>query len=125
MMPNRKISLGIDVGSTVPSARVKVDVLLNGCVLRGQYAGSDGHRGESLSIYDSSRKVWHQSWVTNRGELLTIEGTFQNGEMVLAGADCTADEKKDKFAEFGNLKRRRSRKRGDFHRWRQDLEAMV
>jgi hypothetical protein len=82
-----------DVGGTTPVARVRVDSLLEGCVLRENYEGADGHKGQSLSIYDRSRKVWHQSWVTNRGELLTIEGKFENGEMVLSGADLTADGK--------------------------------
>jgi len=82
-----------DIGGTTPVARVRVDGLLEGCVLRENYEGVDGHKGQSLSIYDSSRRVWHQSWVTNRGELLTIEGKFQGGEMVLSGADRTAEGK--------------------------------
>jgi hypothetical protein len=82
-----------DVGGNAPVARVKVDSLLEGCVLRENYEGADGHKGQSLSIYDSSRKVWHQSWVTNRGELLTIEGKFETGQMILSGADRTADGK--------------------------------
>jgi hypothetical protein len=80
-----------DVGSTVVVARLKVHPLLDGCALREQYEGTDGHKGESLSIYDASRKVWHQSWVTNRGELLVIEGGFKDGEMILTGADRTAE----------------------------------
>jgi hypothetical protein len=80
-----------DVGSTTPNAHVKVDRLLEGCVLREQYDGADGHKGQSLSIYDRSRKLWHQSWVTNRGELLVIEGKFQDDAMVLSGADRTPD----------------------------------
>ena len=56
-----------------------------------RYDGADGHKGESFSIYDASRRVWHQSWVANRGELLVVEGKFQDGKMVLAGADRTAD----------------------------------
>ena len=67
-------------------AHVRVTRILDGCALHEQYAGSDGHLGESFTIYDASRKVWHQTWVTNRGELLTIEGTYQDGTMVLAGA---------------------------------------
>ncbi len=74
---------------TTRVARTKVDRILDGCVLREDYEGADGHEGQSFSIYDASRKVWHQSWVTNRGELLVIEGTFQNGEMVLSGVDHT------------------------------------
>jgi hypothetical protein len=81
---------GFEGGGT-PVARLKVDKLLEGCVVHERYEGTDGHKGESFSIYDASRKVWHQSWVTNRGELLVIEGTFHDGKMVLGGADRTAD----------------------------------
>ena len=71
----------------VKIARTRVDRILNGCVLGEVYEGTDGHEGQSFSIYDMSRKVWHQSWVTNRGELLVIEGKIQAGEMVLSGVD--------------------------------------
>ena len=46
-----------------------------------------GGTGQSFIIYDKTRKLWHQSWVTNRGKLLVIEGQFQNGEMVFSGTD--------------------------------------
>ena len=78
-----------DSGGSTPVARTRVDVLLGGCVLHEVYDGADGHRGESFTIYDSSRKVWHQSWVTNRGELLVIEGSARNGEIVLSGKDLS------------------------------------
>ena len=72
---------------TTKVARNQVDLILDGCVLRENYEGADGHHGQSFSIYDPSRKLWHQSWVTNRGELLIIEGKFEDGEMVLTGID--------------------------------------
>ena len=75
---------------TTKVARTRVDLILDGCVLLENYEGADGHKGQSFSVYDSSRKVWHQSWVTNRGELLVIEGKFEAGEMVLSGVDRTA-----------------------------------
>lgn len=68
-------------------ARAKVDLILEGCVLREDYQGADGHKGQSFTIYDSSRKVWHQSWVTNRGELLLIEGNVDHDAMVMSGED--------------------------------------
>jgi hypothetical protein len=83
-----------DVGTRVPSAHVKVESLLEGCVLREEYEGSDGYKGESFSIFDISRRVWHQTWVTNRGELLIIEGNFKNGEMVLSGVELTTERKR-------------------------------
>jgi len=76
-----------DVGSPIQVARAKVDLILDGCVLREDYQGADGHKGQSFTIYDGSLKVWHQSWVTNRGELLLIEGRIEHGTMVLAGED--------------------------------------
>lgn len=76
---------------TTKVARTRVDLILDGCVLHEDYEGADGHKGQSFSIYDGSRKIWHQSWVTNRGEMLVIEGGRQAGEMVLSGVDHTAD----------------------------------
>jgi hypothetical protein len=66
-------------------ARVRVDRILDGCVLRERYEDTAGLRGESFSIYDAGRRMWHQTWVTNHGQLLTIEGRMERGEMILAG----------------------------------------
>jgi hypothetical protein len=77
---------------TTKVARTQVDLILDGCVLRENYQATDGHQGQSFSIYDAARKVWHQTWVTNRGQLLVIEGTFEAGEMVLTGIDHAAAE---------------------------------
>jgi hypothetical protein len=76
-----------------PVARVGVTRILGGCVVQEEYSDTTGHRGRSFSIYDASRGVWHQTWVTNRGELLVIEGEFHDGVMELSGADRTADGK--------------------------------
>ena len=73
-------------------ARTRVTRILGGCVLLEDYQGADGHVGQSFTIYDSSRKRWHQTWVTNQGTLLMIEGSFQEGKMVLQGADQTQDK---------------------------------
>lgn len=79
-----------DVGSTAVNARVHVDSILDGCALREDYQDIAGTKGQSFSIYDATRKVWHQTWVTNSGRLLEIEGTLQMGEMILSGSDRTA-----------------------------------
>ncbi len=80
-----------EIDGSTPVARIRVDRLLDGCVLREVYEDTAGLRGESFSIYDASRKLWHQSWVTNRGQLLVIEGKLEAGEMVLSGVDHTAE----------------------------------
>jgi hypothetical protein len=71
-------------------ARNRVDRILDGCALREVYEQTDGLVGQSFSVYDASRQVWHQSWVTNQGQLLTIEGRFENGRMTLAGTRLIA-----------------------------------
>jgi len=76
-----------DFGTTNKVARTRVERTLNGCVLREVYEEPSGLRGESFTIYDVARKVWHQSWVTNRGHLLAIEGKLENNEIVLSGED--------------------------------------
>jgi len=80
-----------DVGKPAIVARTRVDPILDGCVLREDYESANGLRGQSFTLYDPSRKVWHQSWATNRGQLLVIEGKLEAGEMILAGADRTAE----------------------------------
>jgi len=72
-------------------ARNTVRITLDGCVVHEDYRQNDGLHGESFSLYDKARKVWHQSWVTNRGELLLLDGGMQGDRMVFAGAQRTAD----------------------------------
>lgn len=68
-------------------ARNRVDPILGGCVLLENYQAASGSIGESFTIYDASRNVWHQTWVTDMGKLLVIEGGMKNGEMILTGVD--------------------------------------
>lgn len=72
-------------------ARARVDLILEGCALREVYEGRSGLTGQSFSMFDGSRGVWHQSWVTNRGQLLLIEGGLQGQSMVLRGTNRALD----------------------------------
>lgn len=77
-------------GSPARVARLRVESILDGCVVHEVYAGSDGHRGESFSLYVAARRTWRQTWVTNDGKLLDIEGGLHDGAMVLSGAERLA-----------------------------------
>ena len=68
-------------------ARNTVKVILDGCVIHEDYRQNDGPHGESYSLYDAARKVWHQSWVTNRGDLLLLDGGVQDGRMIFKGVE--------------------------------------
>jgi hypothetical protein len=56
-----------------------------GCVIHEHYATGKGYSGESLNVYDASRKTWHQTWVDDSGLLLTLEGNWNGTSMVLEG----------------------------------------
>lgn len=73
-----------------PIARNRVDAILDGCVLREDYDQNDGKHGQSFTIYDAARKVWHQSWVTNHGELLVLEGRRSGNRITLEGEQVDA-----------------------------------
>jgi ketosteroid isomerase-like protein len=81
-----------DVGAKTPDAHVRVEAILDGCVVHEIYEDTTGQKGQSFSIYDAPRKVWHQSWVTNRGQLLVIEGNLHGDEMVLSGSQWASDD---------------------------------
>lgn len=71
-------------------AHAHVSSILGGCALLEEYDDLEKHGGRSFSIYDASRGVWHQSWVSDRGALLVIEGHFHDGVMELVGSDRPA-----------------------------------
>lgn len=71
-------------------ARNTVKIILDGCVIHEDYRQNDGLHGESYSLYDAARKVWHQSWVTNRGDLLLLDGGMQGDRMAFRGVERKA-----------------------------------
>lgn len=75
---------------TVVAARNRVTWMVDGCALREVYEGGDGLRGESFSLYDAGRQGWHQSWVTNRGQLLLLDGALEKGRMRFRAREATA-----------------------------------
>ena len=69
-----------------------VETRYGGCVVHEQYtSASSKYRGESLNIYDASRKVWHQTWVDTSGLLLVLEGGIRGGNMVMEGTITGSD----------------------------------
>jgi hypothetical protein len=56
-----------------------------GCVIHERYTTPGPYSGESLNVYDATRKVWHQTWVDSTGTLLMLEGGLRGKSMVLEG----------------------------------------
>jgi hypothetical protein len=64
-----------------------VTPMVGGCAIREVYTQRDGLQGESFSTFDSSRHLWHQSWVTSHGALLLLDGRLDGGRMVLTATE--------------------------------------
>jgi hypothetical protein len=64
-----------------------VEKVEDGCAIQEWWRGDGAENGSgtSFSIYDKTRKVWNQTWVSIRGNLLPIEGNIIGKSMVLTG----------------------------------------
>lgn len=74
-----------DAGSENKVAAVRVEKILGSCVLHEKYEDPQGLQGESFSVYDAGRKAWFQTWVTNRGQVVSIQGRFQGSFLEMSG----------------------------------------
>jgi hypothetical protein len=79
-----------DAGEARPSMRIRVEKILDGCGLRESYQDVHGVVGESINVYDAGRKMWQQTWATNRGQVLLLDGKLEGGKMVFHATEQTA-----------------------------------
>ncbi len=70
---------------TTSIARTHVDPIAAGCAVHELYEQIDGLIGDSILSYDPVRKQWQQTWVTNRGAIMAIYGSFKGGALILEG----------------------------------------
>ena len=66
-------------------ARARVEPIAQGCAIHELYEQSDGLIGDSILSYDPVLRKWQQTWVTNRGSIMVLTGTFSDGALVLEG----------------------------------------
>jgi hypothetical protein len=75
-----------DAGDPATSvARTHIDLIAGGCAVHELYEQTDGLIGDSILSFDPARKVWQQTWVTNRGSLMVIAGGRNDGGLTLEG----------------------------------------
>ena len=82
-----------DVSGGPSVARARVTPIAQGCAIHELYEQTDGLIGDSILSYDPVRKQWQQTWVTNRGSIMMIWGTFKDGALVLEGESHLRDGK--------------------------------
>ena len=78
-------TLDSDTPGGASIARARVEPIAGGCALHELYEQTDGLIGDSILSYDPVRKQWQQTWVTNRGSIMVLVGTFKDGALVLEG----------------------------------------
>lgn len=66
-------------------ARARVEPIAQGCAIHELYEQADGLVGDSILSYDPVRKQWQQTWVTNRGSIMVLWGSFNDDALVLEG----------------------------------------
>lgn len=65
----------------------RVERIERECVLQEWWRGEgeDNGAGTSLSMYDKKRKLWNHTWMSVRGNLLSIDGNWNGTAMVMTG----------------------------------------
>ena len=71
---------GIDVLS-----KLKVTRVADGCALLEEVEPVKGVASESFMAYDSGATLWRRDQVSGDGEVLTLQGGLQDGQMVMEG----------------------------------------
>jgi hypothetical protein len=71
--------------ATTLIARTHVNLIAVGCAVHELYEQTDGLIGDSILSFDPVRKLWQQTWVTNRGSLMVIAGRFKDGALTMEG----------------------------------------
>lgn len=76
----------ITAGASAPNGlRNSITAQQDGCVVLEQYTTPGGFTGMSINFYDSARQVWHQTWMSNQGGMLYLEGGINaDGAMELS-----------------------------------------
>ena len=84
-----------ETDNSTPSsiARARIDPIAGGCAIHELYEQTDGLIGDSILSYDPVRKVWQQTWVTNRGSIMVLSGAFKDGAVTLEGEAHLRDGK--------------------------------
>lgn len=71
-------------GSVQPSAENDITSIHGGCVVLEQYT-SGFFTGMSLNFYDATTQSWHQTWMSNAGGALFLQGGINaKGAMVMS-----------------------------------------
>jgi hypothetical protein len=68
----------------------------NNCLLKESWASAKGKfTGTSFNYYDLKTKTWNQLWIDNAGKQLKLQGSLEDGKMVLKSKPFTGKAGKE------------------------------
>lgn len=68
-----------------PLGRNSITREQDGCVVQERYSTAGFFTGMSMNFYDVTRQLWHQTWMSNQGGVLYLEGRLNaDGAMELS-----------------------------------------
>lgn len=75
-------------GNAQPTAASRISSKQDGCVVLEEYRVGAAFTGMSINFYDSVKETWHQTWMSNAGGSVYLEGALNDdGAMVLTDKD--------------------------------------
>jgi len=72
-----------------PIGTSRIERILDGCVILENWNDGRPGGGKSFNIWNRRTRQWHQTWVASGGSLLLLDGSFDNGAMVLGNEQET------------------------------------
>jgi tetratricopeptide (TPR) repeat protein len=80
-------------GSPRPTAKSRISSKQDGCVVLEEYSVGPAFTGMSINFYDSAKKIWHQTWMSNTGGSVYLEGGLtKDGAMRLTDESLAISE---------------------------------
>lgn len=58
----------------------------NGCSIHEHYVAQGGFTGSSINFYNAQAGQWHQTWIDNQGNSLSLNGGYSDGHMRMGDA---------------------------------------
>ncbi|HKJ15773.1 MAG TPA: tetratricopeptide repeat protein [Xanthomonadales bacterium] len=80
-------------GQASATAKSSITSVQGGCVVLEEYETQGGFTGMSINFFDSNTGMWHQSWMSNGGGAVHLQGNLVDGAMVLSDNDLIVSEK--------------------------------
>ena len=59
-----------------------IEKILDGKVIQENFVDVKGFKGTSISVYNSTRKTWHQAWADNQGGYYDFDGDVDGDKRI-------------------------------------------